>query len=150
MPTPTGQRKAGNNGARRRSETGPYKLVEFKPDEYQRFERFDDYWGEKAPIKAFTLKVVPEMAARVAGLLSGEYDIITEIGPDQFETITGNDGTDVTGGPINNIRIIPYDARHPALRDPRVRRAMNLAIDRQLIVDSLYGGRTVVPQRHCK
>ena len=125
--------------------TGPYKLVGFKAGEFQKFERFDDYWGDKAPLKSFTLTVVPEMAGRVAGLFTGEFDIITEIGPDQFDTINGNDGTEIAGGPINNIRIIPYDTRHPALQDPRVRQAMNMAIDRQLIVDSLYGGRTVVP-----
>ena len=125
--------------------TGPYKLVGFTADEFQKFERFDGYWGEKAPLKSFTLRVVPELAARVAGLFTGEYDIITEIGPDQFKTIADNAGTGIAGGPINNIRIIPYDTRHPALSDPRVRQAMNMAIDRQLIVDTLYSGRTVVP-----
>ncbi len=125
--------------------TGPYKLVGFTADEFQKFERFDGYWGEKAPLKSYTLKVVPELAARVAGLFTGEFDIITEIGPDQFKTISDNAGTEIAGGPINNIRIIPYDRRHPVLKDPRIRRAMNMAIDRQLIVDSLYAGRTVVP-----
>lgn len=125
--------------------TGPYKLAEFKPSEYQKFERFDEYWGQKAPAKSFTLKVVPETAARVAGLFTGEYDIITEVPPDQIKAIEANPETEVVGGPIRNIRAVFYDTRHPALKDPRVRRAMNMAIDRQLIVDTLYEGRTEVP-----
>lgn len=125
--------------------TGPYKLVEFKPGEDQKFERFDGYWGDKAPLKSFTLTVVPETAARVAGLFTGEYDLITEVPPDQIKTIDKNAGTEVVGGPINNIRAILYDFNNPALRDPRVRRALNLAIDRELIVKTLLDGKTVVP-----
>lgn len=125
--------------------TGPYKLAEFRPGEHQRFERFDEYWGEKAPARSFTLKVIPETAARVAGLFTGEYDIITEVPPDQIKAVEGNADSEVVGGPMSNIRILLFDARHPALKDPRVRQAINLAIDRQLIVDTLYEGRTEVP-----
>ncbi|MCI0366611.1 MAG: ABC transporter substrate-binding protein [Phycisphaerales bacterium] len=125
--------------------TGPYKLAEVRPGELQRFERFEEYWGEKAPAKSFALKVVPETAARVAGLFTGEYDMITEVPPDQIKAIEQNSETEVVGGPIRNIRAIFYDTRNPVLKDPRVRQAMNLAIDRQLIADSLYEGRTEVP-----
>lgn len=124
--------------------TGPYKVAEVSPGEFHRFEAFDGYWGEKAPAASFTLKVVPEMAARVAGLISGEFDIITEITPDQFKTIKDG-GFEVAGGPTRNVRMLPFDTRHPALRDPRVRRAMSLAIDRQLLVDTLFDGLTRVP-----
>jgi peptide/nickel transport system substrate-binding protein len=125
--------------------TGPYKLVKFQPGDYQQFERFDDYWGPKPPVKGFTLKVIPETSARIAGLITGEYDIITEIVPDQFKTIEKNPNAEIVGGPVNNIRVIIYDTRHPALKDARVRRAMNLAIDRDVIVKSYFGGRTTVP-----
>jgi len=126
--------------------TGPYRIDEIRPGEYHRFAAFDGYWGEPAPAASVTFRVVPEMAARVAGLIAGEYDIITEIQPDQFGTIEADPRSEVVGGPINNIRIIAYDTRHPALADARVRRAMNMAIDRELIVDSLFGGRTRVPR----
>lgn len=125
--------------------TGPYKIVENKPDELQRFEAFDGYWGEKAPLKSITFKVVPEAAARIAGLLAGDYDMITEINPDQFKIIEKNPHFDIAGGPINNNRAIIYDETYPVLADPRVRRALTLAIDRQLIVDSLFSGKTAVP-----
>lgn len=126
--------------------TGPYKVTEFKPDEYIKLEAFDSYWGEKAPVKSVTFKVVPETAARVAGLLSGEFDIITEIMPDQFKTIESNPKTDVVGGPINNIRVIVYDKMaDKTLADPRIRQAMNYAIDRKLLVETIYQNKTGVP-----
>lgn len=125
--------------------TGPYKVAEVRPGEFQRFERFDGYWGEQAPVASFTLKVIPETGARIAALLAGDLDIIAEISPDQFEILAKNAGTEVVGGPIRNIRTIAYDTRHPVLANPKVRQAMNLAIDRQLIVESIFKGRTDVP-----
>lgn len=125
--------------------TGPYRLAEVRPSEMHRFEAFDDYWGEPAPAASVTFRVVPEMAGRIAGLITGEYDIVTEIQPDQFETIDEEPGAEVVGGPINNIRIIAYDTRNPVLADPRIRRALNLAIDRELLVETLFRGMTDVP-----
>lgn len=126
--------------------TGPYQLVEFKPGELQKFKRFDGYWGDKAPADTLTFRVVPELAARIAGLLTGEYDIISEVTPDQIDAITSEPNTEVVGGAILNIRVILFDTRNPILKDVRVRQALAAAIDRQLIVDTLYRGKTKVPQ----
>lgn len=126
--------------------TGPYKLAEVRPNELQRFERFEGYWGTPAPLAGFTLKVVPETGARIAGLLAGEYDIVTEVAPDQFESIEEEASTEVVGGAIQNIRSIQFDTRNPVLSDPRVRRALGFAIDRDLIVESIFHGKTVVPK----
>ena len=126
--------------------TGPYKVVEAKPGEIQRFEAFDGYWGAKAPLKSLTFKVVPETSVRIAGLLAGDYDMITELNPDQFETIEKAPNLEIVGGPVRIIRIIHYDENNKVLADPRMRRALSLAIDRQLIVDTLFSGKTAVPQ----
>lgn len=127
--------------------TGPYKVADFKPGESIRLVAFDGYWGDKAPASSITYTVVPETAARVAGLLTGEFDIITEITPDQFKTIDDDPNTEVAGGPIRNIRVILYDElNNPSLADPRIRQAMSAAIDRQLIVDTMFAGRTTVPR----
>jgi peptide/nickel transport system substrate-binding protein len=125
--------------------TGPYKLVELKTAVYIKLAAFDDYWGEKAPAKTITFKVVPEVAARIAGLKTGEYHIITEIPPDQLEDIDKNNGTSTVGGPIPNIRAVHMDTTNAVLKSRELRQAMVMAIDRQLIVDSLYHGRTTVP-----
>ena len=124
--------------------TGPYMLESFRPGEINSFTAFDGYWGEKPPYDSFTFRVVPEVGARVAGLIAGDFHIITEVTPDHFASIQGG-GAAVAGGPINNIRMIVYDQNHPALRDPRVRRAMSLAIDRELIVETIFQGRTDLP-----
>lgn len=125
--------------------TGPYKVREFTFGERLVLEPFDGYWAEhKAAADTVTFVVVPEIATRIAGLRSGQFDVITEVGPDHIEEIEHAEGVHVVGGPILNIRGLIFDSTGNALEDPRVRRALNLSIDRQAIVDSLYGGMTEV------
>lgn len=127
--------------------TGPYRLTDYKLGDYVTLEAFDDYWGEgKAAAEKVTFTVVPEVSTRIAGLRSGQFDIITEVGPDSIEQINTAPNTEVVGGPVENIRGLIYDSTNDILDDPRIRLALNLAIDRQAIVDSLYHGRTEVPQ----
>ncbi len=126
--------------------TGPYRLVAHEVGKDVVIARFDDYWGEpKAAADKVTFTVVPELSTRMAGLFAGQFDMITEVGTDEFAQIDGNPNTAVVGGPIENIRGIWYDSTNDLLDDARIRRAMNLSIDRQTLVDQFYGGRTSVP-----
>ncbi|BBK34005.1 peptide/nickel transport system substrate-binding protein [Stella humosa] len=126
--------------------TGPYKVTEFRPDTSLTLTAFDDYWGDRPPVKQIRLVVVPEAASRINGLLSGQYDFACDIPPDQIVEIERNPRYEVAGGLITNHRIICFDKAHPELKDPRVRLAMCHAIDRQLIVEALWAGRTRVPK----
>ena len=125
--------------------TGPYKVKEFQPDKILVLTAHDDYWAGKPPIKELRFVVVPEVAARVNGLLFGTYDFITDVPPDQIKTITANPKFDVVGGPIILHRLIVFDKNHPQLKDPRVRQALTHAIDRKAIIDALWNGLTSVP-----
>ena len=57
--------------------TGPYKVVDWKDGESVDLERFDDYWGEKPPIKKVRFRFVKEDTTRIAMLRAGEADMIT-------------------------------------------------------------------------
>jgi len=125
--------------------TGPYRVTRFEDDNILELEAFDAYWGGKPPIKTLRFVVVPEVASRVNGLLSGDYDFITDVPPDQIQIIEDAPGVEVVGGPITNHRLMVFDKHNGPMRDPRVRQAITHAIDRELIVDALWGGRTRVP-----
>jgi peptide/nickel transport system substrate-binding protein len=125
--------------------TGPYRVKEFKPDQSLVLEAFDEYWGGRPPIREVRFVVVPEISSRVNGLLSGQYDFACDLPPDQIPGVERNPRFEVVGGLIGNHRIIVFDKNHPQLADPRIRRAMTHAMDRQAIVDSLWVGRTKVP-----
>lgn len=131
--------------ARKPVGTGPYKVVDFKPDNVLVLEAHDTYWGGKPPIKQLRFVVVPEVASRVNGLLSKEYDFITDIPPDQIRVVEANKEFEVVGGPITNHRLMVFDKNNGPMRNPKIRQAMTHAIDREGIVAALWGGRTGVP-----
>ena len=125
--------------------TGPYKLREFRPDVSLILDAHDDYWGGRPPFRSIRFLEVGEAAARVNGLLSGEYDLACDVLPDQIAGIEATGTHLVRGGPVPNHRIVNFDMHHPALADPSVRLAMAQAVDGRAIVDSLWAGRTTVP-----
>lgn len=126
--------------------TGPYRVVEFVTDDVLVLEAFDDYYGGTPELSTLTFQVIPEVSARVAGLISGDFDIATDLTPDQFELIESTDGVSIVGGPIRNNRVVIYNESDPVLENATLRLAMNYAIDRELIVETLFEGRTTVPQ----
>ncbi len=129
--------------------TGPYKVREVKENDYVVLEAHDDYWGGRPPLKSIKFQMVPELSARIAGLRAGDYDIITTVSPDQIGVIEDNEGFAVVGGDNMHFRTMVYDVKNnPLLADVKLRQAMNLAIDRELIVETIWGGRISVPRCH--
>jgi len=131
--------------ARKPVATGPFKVREFTADQSLILDAHDDYWGGRPPIKTLRFMVVPEVASRINGLLSGQFDFICDMPPDQIAGIEKNAKFEVLGGLIPNHRLTVFDKGHKQLADPRIRQAFTHAIDRQAIVDSLWSGRTRVP-----
>ena len=126
--------------------TGPYRVADYKADQSLLMVAHDDYWGGRPPLRSIRLVEVPEVAARVAGLLAGEYQFVCDIPPDQIGGIESNGRFEVQGALVPNHRLTTFDQNHAQLRDPRVRLAMAYAIDRQSIVDALWVGRTSIPR----
>ena len=106
--------------------TGPYKVKQLKCGESITLVAHDDYWGGRPPAASVKFLIVPEIAARMAGLAAGDYDLITEVPPDQFKTIEADGKFEVVGGPILNRRVLLYDKFNPQLADVHVRRALRL------------------------
>ncbi len=142
--------KAGETGGLPRFPvgTGPYMLDEFQADQEIRLEAFDDYYGGRPTAASVTFRAVPEDAARISGLVSGEFDIVTNIAPDQIAQINSYDDIETRSVTLANSHVLVYNTNHPVLEDKRVRQAMNLAIDRDLLNEALWGGQATVPNSH--
>ena len=125
--------------------TGPYYVEDHRPDVSLTLHAFDDYWGGRPPLERITFVEVPEVASRVNGLLSGEYDFACDLPPDQIGVVMNTDGFEVQNSTIWNHRISVFNTGNEILADPLVRRAMTHAIDRDAIVQALWGGMTVIP-----
>jgi peptide/nickel transport system substrate-binding protein len=91
------------------------------------------------------MRAVPEMAPRVAALLKGEVDIITQLPPDQGGRVSGNASTRVAGALYAGLYVVAVNSKVAPLTNPLVKQAMSLAIDRDVIVKELWRERGIVP-----
>jgi peptide/nickel transport system substrate-binding protein len=137
--------KSFTEWARKPVTTGPYMVAEYKPDVSLTLVAFDQYWGGRPPLAQIRFVEVPEVASRVNGLLSGQYDFACDLPPDQIATIRAAKGFEVQSSTIWNHRVSTFNTQNPILANPLMRRAMTHSIDRKAIVEALWAGQTVVP-----
>ncbi|MBA2520800.1 MAG: ABC transporter substrate-binding protein [Chloroflexia bacterium] len=121
--------------------TGPFRLVEFVPNARVVYTAFEDHWNPGVPcVQDLTLQVLPDEQSRVAALRSGEIDGGT-FSPDVVMTLENDDSLEVLSGLTSAPRVIHFNTVNDApWRDARVRQAINMAVDRQEIIDNVYGG----------
>lgn len=127
--------------------TGPYKVVSYSPEKIV-LERFEDYWGEKPAAKRIEYILYSETSARITALITGEVDIITQLPADQIETVESQKGLNVISTNITNMHVLRFNTEYGPLKDKKVRQALSLAINRQLLADTLWSGQAIVPNGH--
>lgn len=120
--------------------TGPYKFVEWVKDDHITLVPNEDYWGEVPQVEEIVFRPIEDNGARVAALLAGEVDIINGIPIPQASVVDNYPEVRSVRVPVPRIYYISMDVRTPPFDDVRVRQAVNYAIDRQAIVDSLFAG----------
>jgi peptide/nickel transport system substrate-binding protein len=128
--------------------TGPYAFKDWKSDDYVRLVANDAYFMGQPAAKSVTFKQVPEVSARIAGLVSGEFDMIVEIPPDQIPVVEGYKDLTTKSVVLENSHVLVFNTTDPQLKDKRIRQALSLGIDRQKLVATLWHGKTYTPNGH--
>lgn len=121
--------------------TGPYKVVSFDPGHSVVLERFDDYWGDAAPFKEIDITCIPEIISRITALQNGEVDFITNIPPDEEAMLDGNANVQLIGGVLPVYHVYRLNMTHELMQDKNLRAALDYAIDRQKLVDTIWHGK---------
>ncbi|MDW3217916.1 MAG: ABC transporter substrate-binding protein [Acidimicrobiales bacterium] len=119
--------------------TGPFMLDEWNRGDSVNYSRFDDYWGDPAPFEQLIIRWAAEGASRLLELQSGTVDQITNLSPDDFDTVKNNG--DLTFIPVANPNVMYLGMTNTTFEpfaDVRVRQAIAMGIDRQRIVDNFY------------
>jgi peptide/nickel transport system substrate-binding protein len=128
--------------------TGPYKFKSIRSNDVIELEAHDAYFMGRPTARTISFREIKELAVRVAGLVSGEYDLITNIPPDQASILGQYPDVDQRTVVLANAHVLTFDERGPVTKDHRVRQALALSVDRQKLVDSLWLGKAVVPNGH--
>ncbi|MFF0923652.1 MULTISPECIES: ABC transporter substrate-binding protein [Rhizobium] len=139
-------REMGVNGFKRHPVgTGPAKFVQWDDGDKLTFEPFDNYWGGKPAFGRLVFRVIPDSQARLACLINHECDLIVQVDPDQLSTISSYEYLKTEESVIENLQVIWFVGTEPYVKDKRIRQALSLSIDRNLLVQALWSGKTTVP-----
>lgn len=147
--------KEENYASRNANGTGPYKLVSWQPDQAVKMVSNPDWW-DKNPGNVTELSYLPIKSAptRVAALLSGDVDIVTDLPPQDFFKLKEQGKVKLLEGPeirtiffvmdegSDELRESSVKGKNP-FKDRRVREALNLALDREAIKRSIMRGLSV-------
>ncbi|WP_284035559.1 ABC transporter substrate-binding protein [Neobacillus sp. 114] len=127
--------------------SGPYQFVEWKRDDQVVLKGFGEYFGGKPKWKEVIVRAIPESSTRVGELLTGGVDLATDIPPNEWDRIKNEkDVTLSTGDTTRVMLLVVRTTKGYATADPKVREAIDLAINEKAIVDSVLKG-TGVPVR---
>jgi peptide/nickel transport system substrate-binding protein len=152
--TPENSNEAFNTG-RAAIGTGPYRFVSWTPREQMIVERFDGYWGGAQPWQRVVRRELPNDAARVAQLRAGQVDLIVRVPAADVPTLERERTLSVVKGDTVYVFYVNVDFRERSpqvsardgsplpqnpFRDPRVREAMDIAIDRGAIAEIAMEG----------
>jgi peptide/nickel transport system substrate-binding protein/nickel transport system substrate-binding protein len=124
--------------------TGPYTYAEYVQGKYTRFERNENYWGEKPYYDEIIDKYIPDSTSRLQALKTGEIDMIfggSLLSYEDYQqaiAINGIDGLIADMG--TRARDITLNASSEKLQDVKVRQAIAYAIDKTAISDGLAYG----------
>jgi peptide/nickel transport system substrate-binding protein len=123
--------------------TGPYKFSRYVTDQYVELDANADYRGGKPVTEHIINRYFANTAAAVAALRAGEISF-SYVEADDANSFKTNDAFKVIEGNSFVVNYIGFNQELPLWKDVRVRQAMMLAINRDAIVQSLYGGAAKV------
>lgn len=122
---------------------GPFKLVSWNKNEKLCLERFDDYYLDKAASQYLNFVVMITEQERTTALLNGDIDILFSVSAYDCEKFQLSDNVKLLQSPSTKIEYLSLNTNHPPLDNPKVRRAISYAINRDVITSSVYHGFSV-------
>ncbi|MEU4766502.1 ABC transporter substrate-binding protein [Actinosynnema sp. NPDC023794] len=119
--------------------TGPYAVAEWRKGDRLVLKANEDYWGGAPAIKSVTVVFVPDDNARATRMAAGEFDG-TVLPPKLAKSHADRSGYRVVRNPSADYRGLGLPSELPFTSDARVRRAINLGLDRQAMIDTVLAG----------
>ena len=120
--------------------TGPFKFASWDFDEKVTLVRFDDYHGENALMREVVFRIIPDNTVRTIELETGGADIIYDIQPTDISRVDGNPDLTLVRDANLSVTYIGFNVDKAPFNDVRVRQAINLAIDMEAVVNTVYRG----------
>lgn len=124
--------------------TGPFKFVAYQKDAVIRYQKNPDYWGEPAKIDDLVFAITPDAAVRLQKLKANECQLMPFPAPADLEGIKADPNLKMDEQAGLNVGYLAYNTTVAPFDDVRVRKALNMAMDKQAMVDAVYQGSGIV------
>jgi len=120
--------------------TGPFQLVAYQKDAVIRYKAHPDYWAGKAKIDDLIFAITPDASVRYEKLKAGECHVMPYPNPADIESMKGNSDLVVMEQEGLNVGYLAYNTQVAPFDKVEVRKALNMAIDKQAIIDAVFQG----------
>lgn len=134
--------------------SGPFRFVSQEQDQQVTLERNPNSWQPLPSIQRIRFAVVPDAITRALELQKGSADVcVSCLTADMIYALRNNSQLQIESGPGTILNYITFNVRDPILKDTRVRQAIAFAINRPLIIHSLWRDRarmaeSLLPEQH--
>ena len=123
--------------------TGPFALVQYQKDAIVRFKAHPAYWAGKAKIDDLIFSITPDASVRWAKVQKAECHVMPYPNPADLDSIRKDAQVQVLEQPGLNVGYLAYNTTKKPFDDVRVRKAINMAIDKAAIISAVYLGTAV-------
>jgi len=123
--------------------TGPFKFIEFKPNEHIKVTRNPDYWKSGRPyLDGIEYTIIPNVSTRILAFITGKFDMIPGVTIPLLKDVKSQAPEAICEVAATNInRTLGINRDKPPFDNPDLRRAMTLTLDRQAYIDILTEGK---------
>jgi dipeptide transport system substrate-binding protein len=120
--------------------TGPFQLVAYQKDAVIRYKAHPDYWEGKAALDDLVFAITPDASVRLQKLQAGECHVMPYPNPPDLEAIRSNPDLQLLEQEGLNVGYLAFNTEKEPYTDKRVRQALNLAINKEAIIDAVFQG----------
>jgi dipeptide transport system substrate-binding protein len=123
--------------------SGPFVFVDYAKDSAIRYKSNPDYWRGKPALDELVFAITPDPAVRLAKLKSGDCQV-ADPAPGDIAAIKADPDLVLLQGPALDVGYLAYNTQQKPFDDAKVRKALNMAIDRHALVEAVFGGAGMV------
>jgi dipeptide transport system substrate-binding protein len=124
--------------------TGPFKFVAYQPDAVIRYAAHEDYWRGKEAIDDLVFAITIDPAVRLQKLQAGECHVAPYPNPADLEAIRNDPNLQLMEQEGLNVGYLAYNTKVAPFDDVNVRKALNMAINKEAILDAVFQGAGVI------
>lgn len=118
--------------------TGPFMMKEWKTDEAVEFVRSENFWGGEVYLDGLNFVYITDINQRVNALKNGDIDIACDLAGEGIEEIKADNNLVMSQEPGMGVNYIYFNMKNGPTADIKVRKALQMAVDRDAMCAALY------------